>query len=195
MPQRLGQRLADSLVGHDDVSRHAFEHVPALHFHLERLVERRGRSDLELDLLGGALADEQVVVPRMCWMIASSMRVAGDAQRTAVDDAGQRDDGDVGGAAADVDDHVAGGSVIGRPAPIAAAIGSSTRCTSLALARKPLSFTARRSTWVISGGTPMTTPRPDQRPLAVRLADEVGEHLLGGVEVGDDAVAHRPDRP
>ena len=48
-------------------------------------------------------------------------------------------------------------SVTGSPEPIAAAIGSSTRCTSLALTRYPLSFTARRSTWVISGGTPMTS--------------------------------------
>jgi len=48
-------------------------------------------------------------------------------------------------------------SVIGRPAPIAAAIGSSTRWTSLALTRNPLSRTARRSTSVISAGTPMTS--------------------------------------
>ena len=48
-------------------------------------------------------------------------------------------------------------SVIGMPAPIAAAIASSIRCTSLALARIALSRTARRSTWVISVGTPMTT--------------------------------------
>ena len=48
------------------------------------------------------------------------------------------------------------GSVIGMPAPIAAAIASSTRCTSLALARYALSFTARFSTCVISDGTPMT---------------------------------------
>ena len=47
------------------------------------------------------------------------------------------------------------GSVIGIPAPMAAAIASSTRCTSLALARYALSFTARFSTCVISDGTPM----------------------------------------
>ena len=35
--------------------------------------------------------------------------VAGHADRLAVDDAGERDDGDVGRAAADVHDHVAGG--------------------------------------------------------------------------------------
>jgi hypothetical protein len=48
-------------------------------------------------------------------------------------------------------------SVIGMPAPIAAAIASSTRCTSDAFARIALSLTARRSTCVISEGTPITT--------------------------------------
>ena len=48
------------------------------------------------------------------------------------------------------------GSVMGMPAPMAAAIASSTRWTSLALARYALSLTARFSTCVISDGTPMT---------------------------------------
>ena len=48
-------------------------------------------------------------------------------------------------------------SVIGIPAPIAAAIASSMRCTSLAFARIALSRTARRSTCVICAGTPMMT--------------------------------------
>ena len=55
-------------------------------------------------------------------------------------------------------------SVIGMPAPIAAAIASSIRCTSLAFARIALSLTARRSTCVISDGTPMTT-RGRSQPL------------------------------
>ena len=68
----------------------------------------------------------------------------------------KRNDCDVGGAAADVDDHVAAGSVMGRPAPIAATMACSTRYTSLALARYAESMTARFSTCVISDGTPMT---------------------------------------
>ena len=48
-------------------------------------------------------------------------------------------------------------SVTGSPAPIAAAIGSSTRHTSLARIRLALSLTARRSTCVLAAGTPMTT--------------------------------------
>ena len=97
-------------------------------------------------------------------------RVARHAQRAAVDRARQRDDRDVGRAAADVDDHVAGRFGHGRPEPIAAAIGSSTRWTSLALTRNPLSLTARRSTCVISGGTPITSRgrRSGRLPCALR---------------------------
>src|SRR5499425_2384139 len=80
-------------------------------------------------------------------------------------------------------------SVIGMPAPIAAAMPSSIRCTSLAFARYALSLTARRSTCVISDGA-----RPDEALALVRLADEVAEHPLRRFEVGDDAIAHRLDR-
>src|SRR5262249_48472175 len=37
-------------------------------------------------------------------------------------------------------------------------------------------------------------PRPDEEGPAVRLLDEMIEHLLRDLEVGDDAVLHRPDR-
>ena len=36
--------------------------------------------------------------------------------------------------------------------------------------------------------------RPQPAAALVRLADEVRQHLLGRLEVGDDAVLHRPDR-
>jgi hypothetical protein len=49
------------------------------------------------------------------------------------------------------------GSLIGRPAPIAAAIGCSSSCASAAPARRAASFTARRSTSVIADGTQITT--------------------------------------
>src|SRR5260221_8147313 len=49
------------------------------------------------------------------------------------------------------------GSVIGRPAPIRAGFGSWAGWPALALPRTPLSRTARRSTCVISDGTPITS--------------------------------------
>src|SRR5690606_2107983 len=69
--------------------------------------ERIGRPDFHLDRLGGAFADEQVV--RLLDVLDDRVvhLVAGDANGLAVNDAGKRDDGNVGGAPADVDDHVA----------------------------------------------------------------------------------------
>jgi hypothetical protein len=40
----------------------------------------------------------------------------------------------------------------------------------------------------------MTMRGPDPDVAVVRLLDEVGQHLLGDLEVGDDAVLHRLDR-
>ncbi len=63
------------------------------------------------------------------------------------------------------------GSVMGSPAPMPAAIGSSTRNTLLAPARSALSITARRSTAVMPLGTAMTTrgrTRPP-RPCTFRM--------------------------
>ena len=60
------------------------------------------------------------------------------------------------------------GSVIGSPAPIAAAIAWSTRYTSEALALSAESLTARFSTWVTSEGIADHDPRPHQRRAVVR---------------------------
>ena len=48
------------------------------------------------------------------------------------------------------------GASMGRPAPMAAAMASFTRCTSLTPTWLALSITARFSTWVMPGGMPMT---------------------------------------
>ena len=49
------------------------------------------------------------------------------------------------------------GSWIGRPAPMAAAMGCSMSCASAAPARRAASVTARRSTSVMADGTQITT--------------------------------------
>ena len=67
-----------------------------------------GGADFDLDRFGRALADQQVVLALEVLHDGFVHLVAGHADGTRVDDAAQRDDGDVGGAAADVDDHVAG---------------------------------------------------------------------------------------
>ena len=52
---------------------------------------------------------------------------------------------------------LATGSLIGRPAPIAAAMGCSISWASAAPARRAASMTARRSTSVMADGTQITT--------------------------------------
>ena len=53
--------------------------------------------------------------------------VAGQTKRAGRHNAAERDDGHLRGAAADIDHHGPVGSVTGRSAPIAAAMGSSMR--------------------------------------------------------------------
>ena len=87
------------------------------------------------------------------------------------------------------------GSVMGRPAPTAAATGSDTRYTLRAPACMADSCTARRSTWVMPEGTLITTRGCTALRARWVLRMKYSEHLFGRIVVGDDAVAERPDRP
>ena len=119
--------------------------------------------------------------------------VAGDAHRLAVDDAGERDDRDVGRPAADVHDHVAGG--FGNRQPGADRRGhrlfdqvhlAGLGAIGAVLHRAALHLRNLRR-------HADDDARADEALAAVGLLDEVAEHLLGGFEVGDHAVAHRAD--
>src|SRR5262249_26569991 len=59
--QRLGDGVADLGVGDGDSYGDTATEVSSFDFHRQRFLERSGRSDLELDVLGGALPDEQLV--------------------------------------------------------------------------------------------------------------------------------------
>ncbi len=86
------------------------------------------------------------------------------------------------------------GSVTGRPAPIAAAIGSSISQTLLAPADSADSWMARRSTAVEPDGHADDDLRPGERPAVVmHLADEMLDHLFRDLEIGDHAVAQGAD--
>ncbi len=121
-------------------------------------MRRTGGADLLLDPLGRGLADQKVMVAAHVGDDGFVHLVAADADRTRIDDARQGQDGDLGGAAADVDDHRAGSArgSAGR-APMAAAMGSSIRPTRRAEALRQLSLMARRSTAVAPEGTQTMT--------------------------------------
>lgn len=78
---------------------------------------------------------------------------------------------------------------------MAAAIGSSIRCTRRAPAASADSLTALRSTSVMPEGMGDEHARLDQVVPGRSLFDKVAEHFLRDVEVGNDAVLQRPDGP
>ena len=63
------------------------------------------------------------------------------------------------------------GSLIGRSAPIAAAIGCSNNCASAAPALRVASVTARRSTSVIADGTQIKTFGRENRDTPARCSN------------------------
>ena len=75
---------------------------------------------------------------------------------------------------------------------MAAAIGCSMSCASAAPARRAASVTARRSTSVMADGTQITTRGPVE-PVDADAVQQQPDHALGDLEVGDRALAQRPD--
>ena len=120
--------------------------------------------------------------------------VAADADRGRDHDAAQGDDRDLGRAAADVDDHAAGG-LLDRE------IGADRGGHRLVDQHRPpgarrLGRLADRA--LLHLRDPARHAEDDARRRhapAERLLDEVVQHRLGHLEVRDHAVAKRPDRP
>src|SRR5262249_54102668 len=92
--------------GDDDGLRDTLDQVAAFDLHIPRFVERRGRSDFHLDLLGRALSDQKIIFALDVLNDGLIHLVAGYPHTLRVNDAGERDHRDVGRSASDVDDHV-----------------------------------------------------------------------------------------
>src|SRR6266571_769794 len=150
-------------------------------------------ADLDLDDLGHPVTDQQVVLPLDELDDRLIHLVAADPYRFGVDDPRQRDDRHFGGAAANIDDHVAGGLGDGKT--------SADRRGHRLLDQVNLTCSGRfrrlLDRTLLHLGDPGRhadhDPRPDQGLAVMDLVDEVAEHLLGDVEIGDHAILHRPD--
>ena len=154
--------------------------------------QRVGRADLELDLLGRLAADEQLVLPLDVTDDRLVQLVAGDAQGLGDDDATQRDDGHLAGAAADVDDHVAGGFGYRQAGADRRRHGLFDHLRPARPGRVGGLFDGPFLDTGDPGGHADHDPRV--APLAgIGLADEVAQHLLGDLEVGDHTVLERAD--
>ncbi len=187
------ERFADLAVVDGHGLRNAFDEVAALDFHGERLVQRKRRADLDLDRFGGAFADQQIVLALEVLHDGVVHLIAGHAHGARIDDAGKRNDRDVGGAAADIDHHVAGRLGDGQTRADGghhglfhqmhlAGLGAIGGIDDGAL------FHLRDF-----AGHADHDARMHQHFAAVRLLNEVIQHALGDFEIGDDAVFHGPD--
>jgi len=129
----------------------------------------------------------------MWWMIASSHLVAADAHALADDDAASEMIAHLRGATADVDDHVPGRLGDGQAPPDR---GGHRLLDQIGLSRAGGERRLLDGTLLDTGDAARDAdddPRV-REPVLVHLLDEVAEHLLGDVEVGDHAVLQRPDR-
>src|SRR5215204_2802704 len=191
--ERLLQRHPDLLAREDDRFGQARDQVAPADLRLHLLGQREGGADLQLDLLSGLLPDHQLVLALDVVDDRLVELVPADADRLRHDDAAERDHRHLARAAADVDDHVPGGFSHGQPG---ADRGGHRLLDEVRLAR------ARAEAGLLDGallhpGHPRRHADDHARvrpAVLVHLLDEVAEHLLGHVEVGDHAVLERPDR-
>ena len=189
----VAEGLADFLRGDVDGFRQTGDGVASLDLHGKLLLERIGGADLHLDLLGSALADEEIVGPLHVIDDRGVELVTRHADGFGEHDAGEGDDGDLSGAAADVDDHV-GGGFIDRQA-------DADRGGHGFLDGEHLAGTRVRGRFLHGALLNLGDARGDgdddarrhAEGVAVHLADEVPQHRLRDVEVGDDAILHRTD--
>src|SRR5665213_12582 len=169
--------------------------VSALYIHLTLVANRVGRSDLNLDLFRGGLADEQAMVLAHELENRLIQLVTASTDGSVADDAGKRDYGNFRSSPANVDYHIAGGRIHRKTD----ADGSSHRL------RDHHHFLGARTQCRVAngalldlrdpGGNADDDPRLD--PEHVVLDDEreeIPQHFLGHVEVGDNTVFHRSHR-
>src|SRR5262249_491593 len=182
--------------------RPAVAQIPALPLDRASLYRLGMRgSERDLDLLGPALPDQQPVVLADVLDDRLVHLVARDPDRVAIHRAAHRDDGHLGRAASDVDDQVAA-RLVNRQAPTdgrgppppyslhPARAGPQRRRAPRAVvalrdARRDADYHARP----VEGPGPLASGRDLPRAL-----DEILQHPLGDVEVGDDAILQRAQR-
>ena len=185
---------AAHLLGHEqDRLRQARHEVAAAHLGLELVVDRAGRADRELDLLGGALADGDAVLPPHVRLDRGVDVERPDAHRFERDDAAERDHRDLGGAAADVDDHVAHRLVDRQPG---ADRGRHRLLDQVGLrgAGPARGFEHRALLDVRDRRRHADEHARAIQPVDAGPLEQQPDHALRDLEVGDRAAAQRPHR-
>jgi len=193
LAQRPGDRGADLFAVQLHPRRQAGHEVTAADLGHLLGPERDRRAELDLDRLGRARSDRQLVDRADVVRDRVVHLIAADPDRARDDDPAERDDRHLARAPADVDDHPAERLLDRQPG---ADRGGDRLLDQVHLARaggqrglldRPL----------LDLGHPRRRahdqPRVGHAPVE-HLADEVAQHLLGHLEVGDHAVAQRAGR-
>ena len=193
----FGQRFGDLSLIDLDLFRDAVQEITAADMHrcATAIVGHARRADGRLDTFGSAFADEQVLLTAQVADDGLVHAVAADTDRAGVDDVSERKDGNLGGATADIDDHVAGRIGDGHAGADGGGdrLGDQTRATG----------TGRQDRLAdgafFNGCGAVRHADDDLRLLRewrafVDLADEMLDHFFCRFKVGNDTLAHRTDR-
>ena len=193
--QRLLQRFQDLVGVEGKAARYTFSQITATHFNLAHLFARIGGADLVLDALGRGFTDQATVVATDVADDRFVKLVATDTDGLGVNHTVQGDDGHFSGTTTDIDHHGTGrfgdrqAGTDGSSHRFVDQVdltGTGAQCGLLDGATLNLSGTARHTHQHTRAGAEIV--------VVVNLLDEVLQHLLGHVEIGDHAVFHRADR-
>src|ERR1700730_12436619 len=189
--QRLLQCLENLVAVQRKAARHALGEVAAFHRQFAHLLPGIGRTDFDLDALGGRLADEDAVVAAHVVHDRLVHAITADARGVGVHHAIQRQHGNLGGAAANIEHHRAARFVHRQ----SRAHRRGHRLTHDRHVARARAFGR------LADGAPLHLRRTErhthpharrglERAVAVHLVDEELQHLLGVGEVGDHTVLH-----
>src|SRR4030095_2895623 len=189
----LVESLPDFLIRDGYALWNTFHQVATFDFHGARLLEGISRTDLDLDLLGRTLADQQIIFSFDVWRDRFIHLISRHLLGSAMYYTGQGNHRDFGRATADIDDHVAGGFGYGKTRAdgcrhcLLHQMSFARFCAIRGILHGPL-LDLRDS-----GRNTDHDARVSEHLPAVRLLNEVRQHLLRDCKVGDNAIFHRPD--
>jgi hypothetical protein len=162
---------------------------PDLHQPAFAVFRHAGGADLLLDPLGAAFSDEEIMVAANVGNDRLVHLVAADPNRSAIDEAAKRQYRHLGRPASDIDDHRAGWLGHRKTGTDACCHRKGLPCART-FSRFPDRAPLHRGR---ARGYTDDDLRRGEAAAVERLADEILDHFLRYLEIGDDAVAQRSD--
>ena len=196
--ERLFKGIGHFAVRDRQHRRQRSEDIRPGHFEIFRLFVqfRQRRTYGDLDIFGRPFADTHVMLLANVGLDIFGKNVAGHVDAFAADDTAQRNTGDLGRTASDIDHHVALGSFDVQP-------GAQRRSHRFVnhidlAAAGMLGRVAHRANLDVRAARRNRNNhlqrRAEKPPTAFNHLDQPAEHQFGGVEIGDHAVFQRTDR-